>query len=61
MKEETIHKLAQSIQLLHHDGNIYYTDTTLAKTAGVSSSTVKRNKLEIEMLDIVLHLSDNIQ
>ena len=58
MKPELAFKLAQGIQLLHLDGNHYYTNAALANCTGISTSTIKRNHDIVKMLDIVLHLSN---
>ena len=60
MKSELALKLAQGIQLLHLDGNHYYTNAVLANCTGVSTSTIKRNRDIVKMLDIALHLSDGV-
>ena len=60
MKSELAFKLAQGIQLLHLDGNHYYTNSILADTTGISTSTIKRNRDIVKMLDIALHLSDGV-
>ena len=59
MKPELAFKLAQGIQLLHLDGNHYYTKRELSDTVGVSTSTIKRHRDMIKALDVALHLTDD--
>ena len=58
MKPELAFRLAEGIQLLHHDDCDNYTDRLLADISGVSTSTIKRNKDLVKMLDIALRFSD---
>ena len=58
MKPELSFKLANGIHLLHLDGNQNYTNTELSNTVGVSTSTIKRHKDAINIIDIALHLMD---
>jgi len=59
MKPELAFKLANGIQLLHTDGNHSYTNSQLAKIAGISTSTIKRNRDTIKMLDIAMSITDD--
>ena len=59
MKSELAFKLAQGIQLLHLDGNHYYTNAVLANCTGVSTSTIKRNRDIVKILDIALYLVED--
>lgn len=58
MKFELAYKLAQGIELLQLDGDHYYTNQALANTVGVSTSTIKRNREIIKVLDIALQLAE---
>jgi hypothetical protein len=59
MKPKSAFQLAQGIQLLHLDGNRHYTHTELSKVVGVSTSTIKRNRDIVKLLDVALHLTEN--
>lgn len=59
MKPELAFKLANGIELLHTDGNHHYTNQTLADTIGVSTSTIKRNREIIKILDIAMYLRES--
>ena len=59
MKPESAFKLAQGIHLLHLDGNHNYTNSTLSNVTGLSTSTIKRNRDIVKILDIALHLVED--
>lgn len=59
MRVELAYRFAQGIQLLHLDEQENYTDSTLSSVVGVSTSTLRRHKEVVKMLDIALHLTDN--
>ena len=56
MKALLASRLAYGIQVLHADENLYYTNANLARVVGVSTSTIKRNKQTLEILDTAMHL-----
>ena len=58
MKAELAMKLAQAIHHLHLDGNAHYTNQHLADVCGVSTSTIKRHRDTIKMLDTALYITE---
>ena len=58
MKQELAMKLAEGIHLLYLDSNLYYTNQQLSNVVGVSTSTLKRNRDIIKLLDVALHLTE---
>lgn len=58
MKPELAMKLVEGVYLLHLDGNPYYTNQQLSNVVGVSTSTLKRNRDIIKLLDVALYLTE---
>lgn len=58
MKPELAMKLVEGVHLLHLDGNPYYTNQQLSNVVGVSTSTLKRNRDIIKLLDVALYLTE---
>jgi len=57
-KLELINKLADGLHLLHLDGCHYYTNQHLADVCGVSTSTLKRNKELVKVIDTALYITE---
>ena len=57
-KLKLANKLAGGLHLLHLDGCHYYTNRHLADVCGVSTSTLKRNKELIKVIDTALYVMD---
>ena len=57
-KLELINKLVEGLHMLHLDECHYYTNKHLADTCGVSTSTLKRNKELIKVIDTALYVME---
>jgi hypothetical protein len=55
MKTQTMLQLALSIQLLQLDGYDDFTYAQLSSVSGVSTKTIQRNAVLIQILDFALH------
>ncbi len=58
-KIELANKLTGGLHLLHLDGRHYYTNQHLADACGVSTSTLKRNKELIKVIDTALYVMED--
>lgn len=58
-KLELAHRLADGLHLLQLDGCRYYTNQHLADVCGISTSTLKRNKELIKVIDTALYVMED--
>lgn len=58
-KLELATKLADGLHLLQLDRCYYYTNQYLANICGVSTSTIKRNKELIKVIDTALYITED--
>lgn len=56
---ELANKIADGLHLLHLDGCHYYTNQYLADVCGVSTSTLKRNKELVKVIDTALYVIED--
>lgn len=57
MRAELAYRLAHGIQLLHLEGYDYYTNKMLSEITGTSVSTLKRNRDNVNLIDVALRIA----
>ncbi|MDQ7060841.1 MAG: hypothetical protein Q9M43_06755 [Sulfurimonas sp.] len=57
MREQLASRLAFGIELLQMEGSNHYGMAELARITGISKSTLKRNKVIVDLIDTAIHIS----